>query len=87
MASGTVVVLPERFQEYFGEAALYCLPDRLKPTLAQYHADQKLFREQVGRGRRFVQQCHHPSRYVKQIEQLLGGRAGGRLTDRLARDV
>jgi O-antigen biosynthesis protein len=87
MASGTVVVLPERFQEYFGEAALYCPPDQLKPTLLRYHADRELFREQAGRGLRFVQQHHDPSLYVKQIEELIGGRAGGRLTDRLARDV
>jgi glycosyltransferase involved in cell wall biosynthesis len=87
MASGTVVVLPERFQEYFGEAALYCPPNQLQPTLLRHHADRELFREQAGRGLRFVQQRHDPSLYVKQIEELIGGRAGGRLTDRLARDV
>jgi glycosyltransferase involved in cell wall biosynthesis len=87
MASGTVVVLPERFQEYFGEAALYCSPDQLKPTLLRYHADQQLYREQARRAVRFVQQRHQPSVYVKQIEELISGRADGRLAGRLARDA
>jgi glycosyltransferase involved in cell wall biosynthesis len=87
MASGAIVVVPERFEEYFGEAALYCPPDQLKATLLRYHADQKLFREQAGRGLRFVQQRHHPSRYVNRIEELISGRTGGHLADRLARDV
>jgi O-antigen biosynthesis protein len=87
MSSGTVVVLPERFQEYFGEAALYCSPDQLKPTLLRYHADQELYREQAGRAVRFVQQRHQPSAYLKQIKELIGGRASGRLTGRLARDA
>jgi O-antigen biosynthesis protein len=87
MSSGTVVVLPERFQEYFGEAALYCSPEQLKPTLLRYHADQELYREQAGRAVRFVQQRHQPSAYLKQIKELIGGRASGRLTGRLARDA
>jgi hypothetical protein len=80
-------VLPERFEEYFGEAALYCSPDQLKPTLLRYHADQQLYREQARRAVLFVQQHHQPSVYVKQIEELISGRANGRLAGRLARDA
>jgi glycosyltransferase involved in cell wall biosynthesis len=87
MAGGTVVVLPERFQEYFGDAALYCSPDQLKPTLLRYHADQELYRAQVDRALRFVRQRHQPSLYVRQIEELISGPANGRLAGRLARDA
>jgi glycosyltransferase involved in cell wall biosynthesis len=87
MASGTVVVLPERFQEYFGDAALYCSPDQLKPTLVRYHTDRELYREQADRAVRFVRQRHQPSVFVTQIEELIGGRASGHLTGRLARDA
>jgi Glycosyl transferase family 2/Glycosyl transferases group 1 len=87
MASGTVVVLPERFQEYFGEAALYCAPEQLRPILQRYHADPDLYREQAERALRFVQEHHRPSAYVKQIDHLSGRQDSSRLTGRLARDA
>lgn len=87
MASGAVVVLPERFQEFFGNAAIYCSPAELERTLRRYHADQELYREQVGRALRFVEQQHQPSAYVKQIEDLISRPINGHPTGRLARDA
>jgi len=87
MASGTVVVLPQRFQKYFGDAALYCSPDDLKPLLRQYSADQDLYHAQADGALRYVQQHHHPAAYVKQIADLGNCRDISRLTGRLGRDA
>jgi glycosyltransferase involved in cell wall biosynthesis len=77
MASGTVVVLPERFREFFNEAAVYCSPAELRATLRQYHNDHELYARQVENARLLVEQHHQPSAYVKQIEDLVGHQAIG----------
>ena len=87
MASGTLVVLPQRFQKYLGEAALYCPPDELRPILWQYHADQDLYRAQADRALRYVERHHRPSAYVKQIADLVSRQPSSRLIGRLARDA
>jgi O-antigen biosynthesis protein len=84
MASGTVVVLPERFQEFFGNAAVYCSPAAMRPTLSRYHADQELYRRQVESARRLVEQQHQPSAYVQQIEDLISQQSSDNPTGRLA---
>jgi hypothetical protein len=84
MASGTVVVLPERFDEFFGEAAVYCSPEQLKRTLLRYHVDQELYRGQVDTALRFVKQHHLPSVYLQQIEDLISRQTGGQPAGRLA---
>jgi hypothetical protein len=71
------VVLPERFREFFGEAAVYCSPAELRATLRQYHTDHELYARQVENARLLVEQHHKPSAYVKQIEDLVGRQAIG----------
>lgn len=71
MVSGAVVVLPPRFDEFFGEAAIYCEPAQVGPTVWRYYADADLFTEQVDRARAYVAEHHNPAGYVKFFDDLV----------------
>jgi UDP-N-acetyl-D-mannosaminuronic acid dehydrogenase len=54
MVAGKVVILPPRFQETFGDAAVYSEATEVIPTVMRYWKSEELYREQAERGRAFV---------------------------------
>jgi glycosyltransferase involved in cell wall biosynthesis len=71
LASGCVVILPHRFEETFGDAALYRHPTEVKETVQTYHRQRALFLAQSRRGRARVIELFDPSTYLKQTSTLL----------------
>jgi hypothetical protein len=71
MASGAVVILPHRFQEYFGDAAVYSSPEDVLATVHHYQGHPDLYRAQVNRGRAFVRDHHAPGRYARSIARTV----------------
>jgi O-antigen biosynthesis protein len=71
MASGAVVLAPERFRGQLGDSAVFCAPEDVTSTVLKYHADQALCRDQVERGFAFIGREHSADGYVKRIMELL----------------
>nr|WP_296068210.1 glycosyltransferase [uncultured Actinoplanes sp.] len=70
-AMGCVVVMPERYAGFYGEAAVYCGRSEVGPLIARYRADPALFAEQSRRARQVVADAHDPARFVDRIMELL----------------
>jgi O-antigen biosynthesis protein len=70
-AAGCVVVLPERFAAFYGDAAVYCTADQAQATVDQYRTDRALYAEQSRRARAVAAKAHHRRRYLDRIETLL----------------
>lgn len=71
MASGTPVVLPERFAPLFGDAAVYCPPVKVAATVRTLHADGRRYAEQVARGLDFARSFSAVD-YADRIDTFLG---------------
>lgn len=71
LASGAVLVLPERFRSQFGDAAVYCEPVDVVATVKRLYGDAAAFDEQVAAGRRYVAEHHDAGTYARQITDLL----------------
>ncbi|GIE93663.1 glycosyltransferase family A protein [Paractinoplanes rishiriensis] len=70
-AMGCVVVMPERYAGWYGDAAVYCGPSEVAPLLARYRTDRALFAEQSRRARSVVARAHDPALLVERILDLL----------------
>jgi hypothetical protein len=70
-AAGCVVLVPERFAAFYGDAAVYCTPDQAQATVERYQADRALYAEQSRRARAVAAKAHHRRRYLDRIEALL----------------
>ncbi len=69
-AMGCVVVMPERYAGFYGDAAVYCGGSEVAPLIARYRADPALFAEQSRRARQVVATAHDPGRLVDRILDL-----------------
>ncbi len=69
-AMGCVVVMPERYAGFYGDAAVYCGRSEVAPLIARYRADPALFAEQSRRARQVVAKAHDPARLVERIMEL-----------------
>jgi hypothetical protein len=69
-AMGCVVVMPERYAGFYGDAAVYCGRSEVAPLIARYRADPALFAEQSRRARQVVATAHDPARLVDRILDL-----------------
>jgi hypothetical protein len=70
-ALGCVVVTPERYAGWYGDAAVYCGRSEVGPLIARYRADPALFAEQSRRARSVVARAHDPAVSVARIIDLL----------------
>ncbi len=66
-ATGCVVVMPERYAGFYGDAAVYCGRSEVAPLIARFRADPALFAEQSRRARQVVAAAHNPARLVERI--------------------
>lgn len=70
-AVGCVVIMPERFAAFYGDAAVYAEPAEVEPLIACYRADPTLFAEQSRRARAVVAKAHDPDILVERIMAML----------------
>jgi hypothetical protein len=75
MAAGCVVLLPHRFAETYGPAAVYCEPSDVRDVVTAYRSAAELFTEQSARGREHVAREHGPDGYLRAVDELLGAGA------------
>jgi len=72
VASGVVVILPERYREVFGEAAVYCAPEAVESTVREYHADARKYVAQSARAREEIMSRFSHAAYSSRILSQLG---------------
>jgi len=70
MAVGVPVILPPRFEKVFGDAALYCGPERAVDIALGLHADIRGYSARVNAGRSFVAQRFGYAQHRKRLEAL-----------------
>ena len=70
-AMGCVVITPERYAGFYGDAAVYCGRSEVAPLIERYRADPALYAEQSRRGREVVARVHDPDLFVDRIMELL----------------
>ena len=70
MAAGCVAVLPPRYADTFGDAAVYCPPAELADTVRTWHGRRTAARQQSSRGREFVRRHHGHDRYADHVVAL-----------------
>jgi hypothetical protein len=73
MAAGCVVLMPYRFAETFGDAAVYCAADEVPDTVRMLHERQTVLRDQSERGQEFIRERHGHERYAERAATLLCG--------------
>lgn len=74
IASGLIVILPKSFEEVFGEAAIYVLPNQVSETIMKYHNDAELHRKQLETAAEVVADRFSHESYVRLVESMIGGR-------------
>lgn len=72
MATGAVVILPERFEPLFGPAALYRSAVEVVPTVQEYYGDDAKYERQSAAGRRYARENHDAEQYTAQVRKLAG---------------
>jgi hypothetical protein len=70
LAAGCVVVLPQRYADTFGDAAIYCEPAEVARTVAALHRNRSALGEQSARGPRFVHQHHGHDLYAERVSRM-----------------
>jgi len=71
LAAGCVAVLPHRFEETFGDAAVYCHPHEVPALIEKYWERPDLYRRQSERAVRRVAERFSHGRYAELIHSLL----------------
>jgi hypothetical protein len=72
MAAGCVVVLPPRYAETFGDAAVYATTETLAETVRRLHTRQAALHKQSTLSREYVRQRHGHGRYADHVTALTG---------------
>jgi hypothetical protein len=75
LAAGCVVLLPHRFVETYGDAAVYCAPDEIVSTARAYAADPVKYAAQSRRGQAHVARFHTLAAYADLMVALIEGAA------------
>lgn len=75
IAAGTVVILPNRFREVFGQAALYAEADDVEELIHQLHSDFSSYQSQLKRSKTVLLEHFSYSAYRKRISGLFSSNA------------
>ena len=67
MASGALAILPPAFEPLFGEAAVYCAPAEVGPTVARFYADRAAYLAQTDRAEAIVRDRFGFERHVARL--------------------
>lgn len=71
LASGVVVILPEKFRRVFGEAAVYARPEEVASVVAALHADSDRYRMLSERGVEYVRTHFSRDTYARKMASWL----------------
>lgn len=71
IASGLVVILPDKFRPVFGEAAVYATADQTVDVIREFYQNRSKYVHQVQKSRKFVQANFSYSSYCGQIDSML----------------
>ena len=74
LAAGVVVILPERYREIYGEAAVYCEPDQVVPVAQWLFEAPDAYAEQRVRGLTFVRARHGPDGFARFVRDIIASR-------------
>ncbi|RXF74452.1 glycosyltransferase [Hansschlegelia zhihuaiae] len=72
MARSVPCILPHKFEEVFGSAALYCAPEDVPAVLRKLVADPVLSAEIASRGRAFVRAHCSATALARRLDRVLG---------------
>jgi len=78
LASGAITVLPPHFEELFGEAAVYGMPQDVQGIVLEYARDARAHAEQVERGQAFVRRHFGATVATERVAALIGEPTGAR---------
>ena len=70
MATGLVCILPQHFKPLFGPAAIYCAPNEVKRTIADFVRDPARYRVQSKRARSIVDTKFSLRKMVERLEAI-----------------
>jgi len=73
MAVGVPVILPPRFREVYGGAAVYAEPEDVFDTISELWCSKAAYEKQVGRGLRFVEDNCSYEDFAKRLKPYLEG--------------
>lgn len=74
MAAGVPVIIPPSYEPLFGEAAVYANPVEVQGKVKQLVEDENVYREQVEKASRYVEEQFGYSRHASRLERVLSGR-------------
>lgn len=72
IAAGCITILPPHFEETFGDAAVYCEPAEVAPTISRLYADTAAFQAQVTRAWTAVSTRFSHESYRSLVAEMLG---------------
>jgi hypothetical protein len=72
LASGAVVVLPERFESLFGDAALYAPPSAVTRTVLDLAADTSTYEAASTHGQERARECFSYATHHRRLSTLIG---------------
>jgi glycosyltransferase involved in cell wall biosynthesis len=73
MAVGVPVILPPRFREVYGDAAVYAEPEDVFDAFNELWCSKAKYEKQVGRGRRFVEDNCSYENFGERLRPYLEG--------------
>ena len=71
MASGCVVILPPKFQEVFGDGALYAAPDEVAALVKQIHSNPQRYAELSAKGLDHLKRHFSHASYADRIAPMI----------------
>lgn len=71
LASGLVVILPDKFEPVFGKAAIYATPEEVISVVRNLHQDWPRYQAQVATSMNHLQENFSYASYTRRIEGLL----------------
>lgn len=78
LASGLVVILPEHYREYFGDAVLYCKPQRVQELVLDLYGDPQRYFAQSARAIQYVLENFSPEAAATRLLNIIGHKSAGK---------
>ena len=78
LAAGLVVILPEHYREYFGEAALYCRPQQVQGLVLELYSDPPQYFAQSARAIQYVLEKFSPQAAATRLLNIIGHKSAGK---------
>ena len=78
MASGVPLILPESFEQLFGDAALYGRPADVRGTVERLYGDRAAYDDRVEAGNAFVSEQFGAGVHIRRLQDLIGPADGRR---------